>query len=79
MPKALKFLRPHYEVLKALYSTMRTSSNKTLLADIVSVLAMSMAPADSRESLAFKLKGNRSDLESWGNALPLAIPSRASF
>ena len=52
---------------------MRTSSNKSLLADIVSVLAMSMAAADSRESLAFKLKGNRSDLESWGagaNACP---------
>jgi 26S proteasome regulatory subunit N1 len=70
VPKALKFLRPHYEVLKALYSTMKASSNKTLLADIVSVLAMSMAPVDSRESLSFKLKGNRDDLESWGIILP---------
>jgi 26S proteasome regulatory subunit N1 len=45
---------------------MTASSNKTLLADMLSVLAMSMAANDSRESLSFKLKGNWNDLESWG-------------
>jgi len=41
--------------------------SRLLLADILSVLAMTMAAPDTRESLGFKLEGNIHDLGSWGH------------
>ncbi|HLD77579.1 MAG TPA: hypothetical protein VJB16_00985, partial [archaeon] len=38
-----------------------------LLADILAVLAMTMAPEGSRESLRFKLAGSRDDVGDWGH------------
>lgn len=67
VPKALKFLRPHYGALKEFFGTLGESENKTLLADILSVLAMTMSEPDTRESLSFKLAGVVDDLGSWGH------------
>uniref|UniRef100_A0A7S2R9L3 26S proteasome non-ATPase regulatory subunit 2 homolog n=2 Tax=Rhizochromulina marina TaxID=1034831 RepID=A0A7S2R9L3_9STRA len=67
VPKPLKFLRPHYGTLKGVHGDMADSPVRRELADILSVLAMTMAAADSRESLKYKLEGNRTDLGSWGH------------
>lgn len=59
VPKPLKFLRPHYEKLKSIYAAWPiTHELKKKLSDVLSVLAMTMAEAGSRESLRYKLKGN---------------------
>ena len=42
VPKPLKFLRPHYATLKATYETAPIGEAKTLLADVLSLLAMTM-------------------------------------
>mmetsp|Transcript_3565 Transcript_3565/g.7156 ORF Transcript_3565/g.7156 Transcript_3565/m.7156 type:complete len:898 (-) Transcript_3565:103-2796(-) len=67
VPKPLKFLRPHYKELKANFEIMEAEANKKLLADILSVLAMTMAENNSRESLKFKLLGSDEPLGSWGH------------
>ncbi|EQC40714.1 26S proteasome regulatory subunit N1 [Saprolegnia diclina VS20] len=64
VPKPLKFLRPHYAALKTAYATITTQK---ALADILAVLAMTMAPEGSRESLHYKLKGNSTELGLWGH------------
>ncbi|ETV80823.1 hypothetical protein H257_06289 [Aphanomyces astaci] len=66
VPKPLKFLRPHYNALKDAFTTLQPA-NQTELADILAVLAMTMAPEGSRESLHFKLKGNSTELGLWGH------------
>jgi 26S proteasome regulatory subunit N1 len=59
VPKPLKFLRGHYAPLKSLYESWDNNySLKVHLADVLSVLAMTMAEPSSRESLKFKLKGS---------------------
>jgi 26S proteasome regulatory subunit N1 len=67
VPKPLKFLRPHYGPLKEVYEKMVDGPQKAELADILSVLAMTMQEPEERESLKFKLLGNSSDLGSWGH------------
>jgi 26S proteasome regulatory subunit N1 len=68
VPKPLKFLRSHYDPLKSLYESWEDSYDlKTKLADVLSVLAMTMAPPGSRESLKFKLKGTMTNISSWGH------------
>jgi len=67
VPKPLKFLRPHYEVLKELHSSFEFGDVmgvdldslmlRARLADVLSVLAMTMGKHDERESLKFKLSG----------------------
>ena len=58
VPKPLKFLRIHYATLKSVYSDwLLTHELKQNLADVLSVLAMTMALKGSRESLKFKLEG----------------------
>ncbi|KAH7860362.1 hypothetical protein Vadar_012547 [Vaccinium darrowii] len=66
VPKPLKFLRPHYATLKAYYDTMTDSEVKKFLADILSVLAMTMT-AGQRESLKYRLLGSEGDIGSWGH------------
>jgi 26S proteasome regulatory subunit N1 len=50
VPKPLKFLRPHYDTLMKVYDGMAEGAsglagdNRKVLADIMSVLAMTMAP-----------------------------------
>src|SRR5699024_2001344 len=60
VPKPLKFLRPHYETLKSLYDKMATPETKNLLADIVSILAMTINTETHKtngEALKYRLIG----------------------
>lgn len=68
VPKPLKFLRPHYNKLKAVYESWpSTHSMKKSMADVMSVLAMTMQPPGSRECLKFKLAGTSVNISSWGH------------
>jgi len=68
VPKPLKFLRPHYASLKIVYENWPIShESKEKLADILSVLAMTMAEPGTRECLKFKLEGTKVDIASWGH------------
>ncbi|KDR72525.1 hypothetical protein GALMADRAFT_252654 [Galerina marginata CBS 339.88] len=55
VPKPLKFLRPHYPALQALYETWPPSENKSLFADILSVLAMTYSDTQPRGTLRYRL------------------------
>ncbi|XP_058084779.1 26S proteasome non-ATPase regulatory subunit 2 homolog A-like isoform X2 [Magnolia sinica] len=67
VPKPLKFIRPHYGTLKAFYETMADSDLKKYLADILSVLALTMSAEGERESLKYRLLGTEGDIGSWGH------------
>ena len=67
VPKPLKFLRPHYGALKESYKGASADETKIMLADVLSMLAMTTSEPGARESLTFKLEGTPSDLESWGH------------
>lgn len=67
VPKPLKFLRPHYGSLKAFFETMPESDLKKYLADILSVLALTMSAEGERESLKYRLLGSEGDIGSWGH------------
>ncbi|DAZ95507.1 TPA: hypothetical protein N0F65_001846 [Lagenidium giganteum] len=73
VPKPLKFLRPSYNDLKTVFEGLQKGDVKTELADILAVLAMTMAKEGSRESLKFKLMGNSTDLGSWGHEFVRSI------
>lgn len=63
VPKPLKFLRPHFSSLKTAYEELKdVTDNDTIelrarLADVLSVLAMTLGKPEDRESLKFKLAG----------------------
>ncbi len=67
IPKPLKFLRPHYDQLKTFYEAKDATPIKPELADMLSILAMTMAADGTRESLHFKLVGYPQELASWGH------------
>ncbi|PSS14475.1 26S proteasome non-ATPase regulatory subunit 2 A like [Actinidia chinensis var. chinensis] len=67
VPKPLKFLRPHYGTLKEYYELMADSDLKKFLADILSVLAMTMSAEGERDSLKYRLLGSEGDIGSWGH------------
>ena len=67
VPKPLKFLRPHYKRIKDFLGEMQTEANRPFLADVVSVLAMTMSGGKARDSLRFKLSGSSEPLSSWGH------------
>lgn len=67
VPKPLKFLRPHYETLKSYFETMVESELKKYLADVLSVLALTMSVEGERESLKYRLLGTEGDIGSWGH------------
>ncbi|KAF9599925.1 hypothetical protein IFM89_001871 [Coptis chinensis] len=67
VPKPLKFLRPHYGILKSFYETMGDSEEKKYLGDILSVLALTMSAEGERESLKYRLLGSEGDIGSWGH------------
>ena len=69
VPKPLKFLRPHYSELKSLYLSQakqaaaesneywkKDSLDKSLFAEILSVLAMTYSDGEERETLAFRIQ-----------------------
>ncbi|KAG0708026.1 armadillo-type protein [Suillus ampliporus] len=55
VPKPLKFLRPHYPGLQTLFETWPASENKSLFADILSVLAMTYSDTEPRGTLRYRL------------------------
>ncbi|KAH9497340.1 26S proteasome non-ATPase regulatory subunit 2 [Dermatophagoides farinae] len=71
VPKPLKFLRPHYDTLKNLYEKMPTEETKNLLADIISILAMTIDSESHKtngEALKFRLIGSKVEsIGSWGH------------
>jgi len=68
VPKPLKFLRPHYDSLKAVYQSWSVSHPmKRMMADVMSVLAMTMAERGTMECLKFKLQGTNTNISSWGH------------
>eukprot|EP00045_Choanoeca_perplexa_P012108 m.130781 g.130781 ORF g.130781 m.130781 type:complete len:893 (+) comp15889_c0_seq1:159-2837(+) len=66
VPKPLKFLRPHYERIKAVYDTIADPDNKAFTADVVSLLAMTFEE-NNRDCLNFRFKGSSESLASWGH------------
>jgi len=67
VPKPLKFLRPQYSKLKEVFEKYSEGENKKLLADVLSVLAMTMGKSGARESLHFTLRGSLDNIGSWGH------------
>ncbi|KAJ6590579.1 armadillo-type protein [Mycena vulgaris] len=55
VPKPLKFLRPIYPDLQVLYETWPSSEDKSLFADILSVLAMTYSDTQPRGTLRYRL------------------------
>ncbi|KAF3938115.1 hypothetical protein ABW19_dt0207966 [Dactylella cylindrospora] len=67
VPKPLKFLRPHYEDLAALYDKWKHDGDKLLLADVLSVLGMTYSDDDRQESLKYRLLSPSDDIGGWGH------------
>ncbi|TFK49449.1 26S proteasome regulatory complex non-ATPase subcomplex Rpn1 subunit [Heliocybe sulcata] len=75
VPKPLKFLRPHYPDLQTLFETWPASEDKSLFADILSVLAMTYSDTQPRGTLRYRLisaslrppSSPLSDPGSWGH------------
>lgn len=65
VPKPLKFLREHYDVLKARFEALPLGENRSALADILSILATTKEVA--RETLKFRLAGTTGDIKVWGH------------
>ncbi|KAL7414960.1 armadillo-type protein [Mrakia frigida] len=70
VPKPLKFLRPFYADLEGVRSTWadELKEEKTLLASILSVLAMTYSDSGKRDTLYYRLlSGSTEDPGLWGN------------
>jgi 26S proteasome regulatory subunit N1 len=68
VPKPLKFLRPHYDEIAALYEKWPAGSDRDSLADMLSVLGMTYGDEEKLETLKYRLLSNKSDdLGSWGH------------
>jgi len=67
VPKPLKFLRPFFNSLKGAYTSLNNDKSdtdisqclllKARLADVLSVLSMTMGKTEKRESLRYKISG----------------------
>ncbi|XAR72608.1 hypothetical protein NMG60_11019313 [Bertholletia excelsa] len=67
VPEPLNFFPRHYGTLKEYYETMEDSDLKKFLADILSVIAMTMSAEEEQGSLKYKLLGSKGDIGSWGH------------
>ncbi|KAH8602015.1 armadillo-type protein [Bisporella sp. PMI_857] len=67
VPKPLKFLRPHYEPMGKLYEEWPAGDDKTSLADVLSVIAMTFSDEDRQDTLKYRLLAPTSDIGSWGH------------
>lgn len=68
VPKPLKFLRAHFDTLRARCDQLPAGANKAQLADIISVLASTtMAAEGQRDALKYKLLGDTDNLDTWGH------------
>lgn len=61
-------MRPHYDDLKEYYDTKCEGDFKKEVADLLSVLAITMSEFGSNESLNYVLKGTKRNLIDWGNS-----------
>lgn len=66
VPKPLKFLRAHYDTIKAAYEKMEVEADKTFCSDIISLLATTVEN-DKRDCLAYRLTGSSEALDFWGH------------
>lgn len=84
VPKPLKFLRPHYIVLKDFYTPLSAVASpseddvefRARLADVLAVLAMTMSKPAERASLKFKLGANK-DYEKLRSSSKKTVPAAA--
>lgn len=84
VPKPLKFLRPHFNVLKTLYTPMAEQESigenemelRARLADVLAVLAMTMSKPAERASLKFKL-GATKDYDKLRSSSKKEVPAPA--
>ncbi|KZF23136.1 26S proteasome regulatory subunit rpn-1 [Xylona heveae TC161] len=67
VPKPLKFLRPHYELLVSTYDQWPAGEDKNSLADVLSVLGMTNSEEDQLDTLKYRLLAPSEDLGSWGH------------
>ena len=71
VPKPLKFLRPHYDDLAALFEKWPASAEKDSLADTLSVLGMTYGEEDDLQTLKYRLLARKSikdeDYGTWGH------------
>ncbi|KAK5204085.1 proteasome regulatory particle base subunit [Exophiala xenobiotica] len=67
VPKPLKFLRPHYDELAALYGKWPAGPDRDSLADMLSVLGMTYGDEEKLETLKYRLLSKSDDLGSWGH------------
>jgi 26S proteasome regulatory subunit N1 len=67
VPKPLKFLRPHYDELTALYEKWQPGPDRDSLADMLSVLGMTYGDEEKLETLKYRLLSRSDDLGSWGH------------
>lgn len=68
VPKPLKFLKPYYNALKSVHEAWHVAHDlKQKMADMLSVLAMTMSTPGSSECLKFKLEGTNFDISTWGH------------
>ena len=67
VPKPLKFLRPHYERLKAIHGALADGAIKALASDIVSLVAMTVENDEARECLNYRFTGAQDPVATWGH------------
>ncbi|RMZ75668.1 hypothetical protein DV737_g5169, partial [Chaetothyriales sp. CBS 132003] len=67
VPKPLKFLRPHYDDLAAVYARWPAGPDRDALADTLSVLGMTCGDEDRLETLKYRLLTTADDVGSWGH------------
>ncbi|KAL2829937.1 armadillo-type protein [Aspergillus cavernicola] len=67
VPKPLKFLRPQYDDLAALYDQWSAGAVRDSLADMLSVLGMTYGDEEKFETLKYRLLAKSEDLGSWGH------------
>ncbi|OSX63471.1 hypothetical protein POSPLADRAFT_1180395 [Postia placenta MAD-698-R-SB12] len=72
VPKPLKFLHPHYRELQTIYEGWLASEDKSLFADILSVLAMTYSDTEPRGTLRYRLLS--SSLRPSASSSPLSTP-----
>ena len=68
VPKPLKFLNTHIDALAARCDALPVGENKSMLADVVSVLATTTAATEGeRRALKFRLLGSKESIGVWGH------------
>lgn len=71
VPKPLKYLAEHYDVIKAGYGKILNPKVKIVYADIISVLAITTIGLeenkDKHDCLNYCLRGTMNDVGDWGH------------